>query len=76
MWMRQDYAFLNKQLKCLPVCFSASEWRSGSESLFVKGVFFVLHRSLTHSTFERLELCCLMSTRHPVVFELAHAPNL
>lgn len=45
--LRQDYAFLNKQVKCLLVCFSASEWRSGSESLSVKGVF-VLHRSLTH----------------------------
>lgn len=34
-------------MKCLLVCFSASEWCSGSESQSVKGVF-VLHRSLTH----------------------------
>lgn len=45
--LRRDYAFLNKQMKCLLVCFSACEWRSGSDSLSVKGVF-VLHRSLTH----------------------------
>lgn len=45
--LKKLYAFFNKPMKCLLVCFSASEWHSGSESLSVKGVL-VPHRSLTH----------------------------
>lgn len=70
--LKRDFAVFNKQMKCLVVCFSASEWRSRSDSLSVKGVF-VLHRSLTHPRLKDSELWCLMSTRHLVVFELTHA---